>query len=910
MNRFFATVGSLWAMKYRARSGKNHRTNRHIGGLPYSRDLRLEWLEDRHLLAVALNWPGPEPSPNRPFSLGLGADAVGSSIAAFTEISTGLTSVYASSVAWGDYDNDGKLDILLTGNHDDLGYVAKVYHNDGNGQFTEDTSAVLPGVTSSSAAWGDYDNDGRLDILLAGETASHNSIAKVYHNNGNGTFSEDTSAGLAGVNFGSAAWGDYDNDGRLDILLTGVGIAKVYHNDGNGHFTEDTSAPLPGVFYSSAAWGDYDNDGRLDIVLTGSSAPNSIAKVYHNDGNGHFSEDVSAGLAGVSAGSVAWGDYDNDGKLDIVLSGIGATGGFIAKVYHNDGGGHFSEDASAGVAGVDDTSVAWGDYDNDGRLDILQTALGKVYHNDDNGIFSEDTSAKLTLGYEGSGAWGDYDNDGRLDILLTGMGVAKVYHNNAPTANTAPAVPTGLSASIVAATAVTLSWATPTDGQTPSPGLGCNLRIGTTPGGSDIVGPMADTANGVRRLSQRGMVQGTNCTIGGLTLGHTYYWSVQAVDAGLGGSVFAVEGIFSTPQPTRPTTQGAYDPANSVFHLRKSNDPADSSEYTLGFGAPGGGWRPLVGDWDGDGNTGVGLYDPRTSTFYLTNSPATGYAQDTIGFGMPDSGWRPLIGDWNADLIPGIGLYDPYRSVFYLTNSLATGCAQYTFGFGVPSAGWVPGSGDWNGDWATGVALYDPSKSNFNLTDSLATGCAQYSFCLGPPGSIPLTGRWGQAGAALLAEDVVQPAALAAPLSAANVPATMAAAIDRWISLGLDADAIWGTKVVITDLPGAYLGQVKDHVIYLDRDAAGHGWFLDPTPAGNEEFVRRGPDGQLQATDPQAMDQIDLVTVLEHELGHVAGLRDLDVSLDDLMSGILPTGVRRPPSAADLDALFAIDQPI
>src|SRR6266545_3516021 len=231
----------------------------------------------------------------------------------FADINAGLPAVSASSVAWGDYDNDGRLDILLTGYSSSLGNIARVYHNDGGGSFTA-INAGLPGVYQGSVAWGDYDNDGKLDILLSGYSSAYGNIARVYHNDGGGSFS-DVNAGLPGVNNSSVAWGDYDNDGQLDILISGPfsGYAestRIYHNNGNGTFT-DINAGLPGVDAGSVAWGDDDNDGQLDILLIG----NYTARVYRNDGNGSFS-DVDAGLPSINIGSAAWGDYDNDGKLD------------------------------------------------------------------------------------------------------------------------------------------------------------------------------------------------------------------------------------------------------------------------------------------------------------------------------------------------------------------------------------------------------------------------------------------------------------------------------------------------------------------------------------------------------------------------------------------------------------------
>ena len=106
-------------------------------------------------------------------------------------MSISLTSVSASSVAWGDYDNDGDLDILLIG-YSNGGPVSKIYHNNGDNTFTEQTSISLIGVYYSSAAWGDYDNDGDLDILLTGYSNS-GPVSKIYRNNGNNTFTEQTS---------------------------------------------------------------------------------------------------------------------------------------------------------------------------------------------------------------------------------------------------------------------------------------------------------------------------------------------------------------------------------------------------------------------------------------------------------------------------------------------------------------------------------------------------------------------------------------------------------------------------------------------------------------------------------------------------------------------------------------------
>ena len=381
----------------------------------------------------------------------------------FTDIGAALTGVVFSCVAWGDYDNDDDLDIVLTGWDSDSNFVSKVYENDG-GTFT-DISAGLIGVRDASVSWGDYDNDGDLDILLTGVNSAYFNVTKLYQNV-NGTFTPIVT-GMGEFGYSSVAWGDYDNDGDLDILLTGWNwqlkpVSKVYENAG-GTFT-DISAGLVGVRYSSVAWGDYDNDGDLDILLTGIGPGDDIVtKVYENDG-GTFT-DIGAGLTGVYWGSVAWGDYDNDGDLDILLTGFRTGGIETSKVYENVGGTF--TDIEAGLKNVGASSVAWGDYDNDGDLDILFTGWdsvtaghSKVYENV-GGTFI-DINAGLTGVYIGSAAWGDYDNDGDLDILLAGRDSAYnhhsvVYENTIATPNTPPLAPANLSTVWDSGT-VTLSW--------------------------------------------------------------------------------------------------------------------------------------------------------------------------------------------------------------------------------------------------------------------------------------------------------------------------------------------------------------------------------------------------------------------------------------------------------------------
>ncbi|WP_199249247.1 VCBS repeat-containing protein [[Phormidium] sp. ETS-05] len=268
------------------------------------------------------------------------------------DTSVSLPAVQWSSVAWADYNGDGKQDFLLTG-ASPTGFVSKLYQNTGNG-FTEDTAVSLPGVSYASVAWADYNGDGKQDFLLTGQTDSGTAISKLYQNTGNG-FTEDTAVSLPGVSNGSVAWADYNGDGKQDFLLTGYtnsgGISKLYQNTGSG-FTEDTTVSLPVVSNGSVAWADYNGDGKQDFLLTG----NYISKLYKNTGNG-FIQDTSVALPGVSNDSVAWADYNGDGKQDFLLTGYLQAGSPISKVYQNTGNG-FVEDTSVRLPGVNVASVA------------------------------------------------------------------------------------------------------------------------------------------------------------------------------------------------------------------------------------------------------------------------------------------------------------------------------------------------------------------------------------------------------------------------------------------------------------------------------------------------------------------------------------------------------------------------
>ncbi|MGW8257318.1 MAG: hypothetical protein ACWGMZ_07540, partial [Thermoguttaceae bacterium] len=190
------------------------------------------------------------------------------------------------------------------------------------------------------------------------------------------------------------------------------------------------------------------------------------------------------------------------------------------------------------------------------------------------------------------------------------------------------------------------------------------------------------------------------------------------------------------------------------------------------------------------------------------------------------------------------------------------------------------------------------------------TGIADISFSYGPAaGWKPIAGDWNGASETLLAaEGVTLATANTIQATQESLQPIIAQAISNWANLGITTSALeklQNVHFVVTDLPGSRLGIADGDTIYIDRDAAGEGWFIDSTPDENEEFAVSGTTGSLQAVDSRIVDRYDLLTVVSHELGHVLGLSDLDASLDSLMGVTLQEGIRKLPDGAIIDAVFA-----
>jgi len=500
-----------------------------------------------------------------------------------------LFGLWYSESDWGDFDSDNDLDLLM------VGYGAggatgdgflKFYRNDGDSVFNL-VATDMPGTGNGSVRFGDLDGDNDLDVLICGQVSTGVPITKVFINN-EGNF-EDCGFDFPPRVSSSVCFGDYDNDGDLDILLTGgtiaestVGYVEIFRNDGDFTFTQ-FEVLSPGIRNGNAEFGDYDNDGWLDIVLTGSSGTgNYISKVLRGSSDGTFT-DIDANMLGLRYSRVAWVDYNCDGALDIILSGSydnGSPSEF--KLYRNDGNNTFTEVPQPNVLGERQGDLVWGDINNGGYADIIvnglittTTYVEKLYlYNPQNSLY-EDAQTLTYLKYAAI-SLGDYNDDGKLDMNVSGFYSSgnywnELYVNTCTAANTPPAPPSGLEETI-ADNSVTLSWLAATDAETPAPGLTYNVRLGTTPGGNEIISSMAHADTGKRKLARPGNAwQRDHYTLPELPDGD-YYWSVQAIDNSFTGSAFSPEqsftvGAVANLDPLQPVIGRVWNSPNP-FHLQ------------------------------------------------------------------------------------------------------------------------------------------------------------------------------------------------------------------------------------------------------------------------------------------------------------------------------------------------------
>ncbi len=442
----------------------------------------------------------------------------------FINSNQALEPMARGDIEWVDYNNDGYLDLFVVGENIDGDPTTIFYENENGLSFVRNFSIQnIQGVTSSTAAFGDVDGDGDMDLALAGFNVNENNYTLRLYNNllNQGSpevFQEERNFHREGFFSGDIIFADFDNDGDQDMVYTGSGlggnpVGGLIVNSKVGITSEHYFHYQGELALKDAALdvGDLDLDGDLDIIATGTRSFNDtdvpVTRILENESfkidsvrsDLRFIARDSEVLAPLSNGDIDLADFDNDGDLDVVLTGEDDLNNPVTRLYARSGASYFEVNA--------------------GLTDMTQSIV----------------------------KWGDFDVDGDMDLFLSGKAVSaktEIYRNNTgELVNLPPSVPDGLTMRDEGYGKVILSWSRPEDDFTPKNTLSYIVSLGTSAGSSDIFTTESDLTTGYR-LTPKPSSALQNFRYLELDPG-TYYWSVQAVDANYSGSVFSQVQTFT-----------------------------------------------------------------------------------------------------------------------------------------------------------------------------------------------------------------------------------------------------------------------------------------------------------------------------------------------------------------------------
>lgn len=505
-----------------------------------------------------------------------------------TDVAFASEMTAAGTLAWADYNNDGLMDYFIVAGQGQGPHVG-LYRQETDGTFTnvtEETDLIFAQLSVGAAAWIDYDNDGCLDLIVAGRTNGNEastSMTYFFHNEGpSGNYNlvenydiEDLLPQLSpdgqdckGIIFAAA---DFDNDGWTDLLVSGYAPFEettkryigLFRNTQNGSFelmSNPEFIPMSGTTVYAA---DFNNDGLMDFVIGGYNDDMGDAgtpTVYLNDGDMTFTAVKGFGF-GSHQGTLFPIDVNNDGKMDIIETGRSASTlswGHVARVYINNGDGtSFTslDETVTGLAGSN-SSVGFGDINNDGWMDYMSIGWCsgspvKLFLNNGDNSFTDATEVypDAARARDGDITFVDYNNDGKLDISLFGYRDGGgdtpenptwpnylVVNTSTFAANAAPTAPQVTSVKQEGADVV-LTWQAATDDTTPSEALRYNVYAKGNDGKIFCLSP-ADINTGFLKVNRTNALLNTlSYRFKGMNI-NDYTFGVQAVDNSFCGSTF------------------------------------------------------------------------------------------------------------------------------------------------------------------------------------------------------------------------------------------------------------------------------------------------------------------------------------------------------------------------------------
>ena len=470
------------------------------------------------------------------------------------------------------------------------------------------------GLSKGSVSWGDFDRDGDKDVAIMGQSNTAGAIIAIYENK-NGEF-VNTNQNFAKLYDGDLSWVDINKDGYLDLIVSGINNqipqTKVYLSKEKATYFEPTEDyGLPQLFSTTMDWGDLDNDGDIDLAISGIDADNNyVFDIYYREnGKQNFIKEKNYSGSGFSNGDLLIADLDLDGDNDIIFSGENSNGntvgGFtrntifkgarsinsnslknssigvyyepnmktlvISHIGENSSGNVDSSSSSAmGIPlALKNGDISYADYNNDGYIDYVVSgeddngnSITKLYNGDWPSQAAEPTfsesSVELVGLRESTVNWVDYDMDGDLDLFLTGInsnGAQSILYETEirNKKNKSPEKITGLEVEDLGYGKVKFKWDEPSDDYS-SGGLGYVLRLGTTAGGSELSNTLSNLESGERLISESPAIF-NNYFETQLEPG-TYYYSVQAVDSGLKGGLFSEESSYTLTYEWKELNQG------------------------------------------------------------------------------------------------------------------------------------------------------------------------------------------------------------------------------------------------------------------------------------------------------------------------------------------------------------------